>query len=283
VEVTSFATNLDKAAISWYLNGKLQKKGTGEKNFQFVNGENGKTTALRVVVSTSEGDTLEKLVSFTPAEIDLLWQSSSYTPPFYKGKALFTYQDTITVTALPQFRDNKGKIINPKNLIYTWRKDGEAFANLSGFGKNTFTFSGKVPIRPIEISVAAETADGKIRSEARSVFRAQDPEITFYEENPALGIAYHNSLESGIFFSGSEQKIVAVPYFFTSKNPGNALKYKWKLNGRNIASAGESVSIRNDLGESGISDLSLSIENIERIFQFAKKNLRIGFGDVIEQ
>jgi hypothetical protein len=101
VSIESYATDLSRSTISWYLNNVLTKEGTGLKQFTFKTGRAGSVSNILIVVKTSEGALLQETLNIHPASLDLVWEAQSYTPPFYKGKAFYPYQGTVKVVAMP--------------------------------------------------------------------------------------------------------------------------------------------------------------------------------------
>ena len=71
-----------------------------------------------------------------PTSVDVLWSAYSYTPPFYKGKALAPSRGSVVLVALPQLVTRNGSPIEPKNIIYTWSRRGVILGKSSGLGKN---------------------------------------------------------------------------------------------------------------------------------------------------
>src|SRR3989344_9700476 len=124
VSVVSYATNINASKITWNVNGKTQKSGMGEKTFSFTTGDMNTTTTLEILVETQEGEGIEKTFIIKPVGVDLVWESDGFVPPFYKGKALFSHQNKITIIALPHILSTSGVEIGAKNLIYTWKKNG---------------------------------------------------------------------------------------------------------------------------------------------------------------
>ena len=59
--------------------------------FTFTAGSLGKTQKVTVNGVENDGTSITQSISVMPASIDLIWQAHSYTPPFYKGKALFPH------------------------------------------------------------------------------------------------------------------------------------------------------------------------------------------------
>jgi hypothetical protein len=86
VTLTSFATDINAASITWKVNDKTQKTGRGEKVFNFTTGGINTTTTLDIQIITAEGQLVAKTFDIKPVGVDLLWQSGSFVPPFYKVK-----------------------------------------------------------------------------------------------------------------------------------------------------------------------------------------------------
>jgi len=137
-KVRSFSTDLDVAEFDWIVNGKTHKKGTGLKDVEIVMGKPGTLTVVSVVIKTKNGQTVTETLSFRPADVTLLWEADTYKPPFYKGHSNAAFGSTFRVTAIPEFFDKKGIRMNPKDLIYTWKKNYEVVGSASGYGKDSF-------------------------------------------------------------------------------------------------------------------------------------------------
>ena len=48
-------------------------------------------------------------------------QARRYTPPFYKGKKIFTSESVIKFIAIPNFVTSNNKKIPASDLVYTWK------------------------------------------------------------------------------------------------------------------------------------------------------------------
>ena len=130
--ITSYTFDVNRSAIAWIINGKVAGSG---KNFSFTTGNLGSKTELRVSAITPDEKPLSKYFTFQAAEVDLLWETSSYIPPSYQGKALPPPQASIKVTAVPQ-----GIKTAASRLIYEWRRNDKNLPDSSGQGKNTLNF-----------------------------------------------------------------------------------------------------------------------------------------------
>ncbi|MDD5050584.1 MAG: hypothetical protein PHV93_02470 [Candidatus Pacebacteria bacterium] len=261
--------DLQKAKISWFLNGALKETGTGKTDFSFTTGDPGKTIILKAVVDASDGTHAEKELSVQAANVDLAWEALSYTPPFYKGKSLFPPQGIVKVVALPDLTDGSGNLIAPEKLVYKWTKDREILGDDSGYGKNMYVFSGDIFARPVTIEVEVSALSGNQTAANTIVITPTAPKATLYENNPLFGIEYEKPIPQNFSLQNPEIKIEAVPYFFNEKE---ALTFSWNMNGNPITSgqspSGRSVVLRHN-GEAGISLLTLAVKNINTLLQSA--------------
>ncbi|MFA5888731.1 MAG: hypothetical protein WCW47_00890 [Candidatus Paceibacterota bacterium] len=283
VSLVSYATNINSANITWKVNSKTQKSGMGEKTFSFTTGEINTTTTLEIVIETQEGETIEKTFRIKPVGVDLIWESEGFMPPFYKGKSLFSHQNKITVIALPHITSADGTQIGAKNLIYTWKKNGSTIESVSGFGKNIYSFVSSLISRPFEISVEVTTTDNSGVGYATLNLAPSEPLIVFYKKNPIYGIEFQKALSGAEELKNSKEiTVVGVPLFFGITNlNSNDLSFKWFVNGSPINNdPTQSIQVfRQQEGTSGISNISLSIENSKKILQYASSNFNLIFGE----
>ena len=132
--VSTFSTDLNKAKISWKLNCQIAIEAVGKKDFSFTTTSTGLQTVLEVEIQTSDGSFINKKIIITPTDIDMLWEApDSYTPPFYKGKALNTREGTLKIVALTNSSNSAG-------LSYNWKLDDVNKPDSSGYKKNYYIF-----------------------------------------------------------------------------------------------------------------------------------------------
>ncbi|MEK7062518.1 MAG: hypothetical protein AAB946_00620, partial [Patescibacteria group bacterium] len=103
VELRMYTEDLNSAMLSYLVNGKMIKESRGLLNFNFTIGGAGSKTTLTINIALQSGVKFSKEIIFQPATVDLLWQSDSFVPPFYRGKALFPEQGAVLISAAPQF------------------------------------------------------------------------------------------------------------------------------------------------------------------------------------
>ncbi len=281
VTIESFATDLDRALISWFLNNKLEKEAVGEKSFLFKTGSLGSVSNILIVIKTTGGETLQQVLNVWPAALDLLWEAQSYTPPFYRGKALYPYQGTVKLVAMPNIVTETGALLNAKNLVYTWKVDGDTVAKLSGYGKNFIFFNGSIPLGSATIEVEAASLDKKYKATGSVALSPQGSEALFYEDSPLYGVLYNKALGGNVVLQNEEIKLTGIPYFIGVRERENAgLTYEWRLNDQVVSgsSAKSGLAFKQGGSAGGTALVALQISNPAKIFQFANDSLSLKFG-----
>lgn len=277
--LSSSATDVDRADISWSVNGKAMASGKGLKNFSFQVGDLGTQTTLDILMVSSEGFPWTKSLTFSPAGASLLVEANSYTPPFYRGKAYFPYEGMARVIAVPSFIDQNGKFIPPEQLVFKWKEDTQNMINESGLGKNILNYRGSLLGRAQNISVEISSLDRQYVANANINITPIQPKTVLYDNDPQYGILYNKAIPNSYNLNDPEITISAVPYFFNAGTPDDSnLKYDWNLNG-NPAASGSSISLHNSGGGGGQAALSLQLSNTVDYFQFANASLNINFGN----
>jgi hypothetical protein len=101
-----------------------------------------------------------------------------------------------------------------------------------------------------------------------------------YVKNPATGIEFQKGFSNNeTLKSSGEITLVGMPFFFESTDYNDSLYYKWSINDSAISeNAGKKTqTFRQKEGVSGVAKISLSIENTERILQYANSILNLSF------
>lgn len=226
--LTSALTDLDRATIAWYQNGILKESGKGKKVFSATTGDFGTTLTVSAVVITSEGVSVTRRLSFKPLDIEMFWEADTYTPPFYKGKALPGSQSTLRL-----FARVVGSTSNQSAFTYRWKKDGVALQAVSGYGKSLVTLEKAVSSSGSVFEVSVFGSDGSFIGKEQLVIRPVEPLIIFYEDRALEGIRYQTALGGSVAAPSNEFTLRAEPYFVsrTHRENGQVL-YRWSIDGR---------------------------------------------------
>lgn len=279
ISTQSFSTDLNKAIFKWTVNGKIYAEGAGMKNINIKTGKAGSLTTVSVEVSTADFGVIKNDITFRPAEVTLLWQADTYVPAFYKGKALHSFNGAFKVTAIPEFFNASGKRINPKNLIYTWKKNGNVDGDASGFGKDSFITSQTSYLRDGEdVSVEVSSSKDNLAGSASISVAPSVPEINLYENSPLYGIIYEHALTDNLNLSSEEITLRAEPFFTSVENPvGGTLNFDWTLNGASVDAFQNKneITLRKAGSTRGRSDIGLIIQNRSKVLQSASASITI--------
>lgn len=280
IKIESFSFDLNSSEIIWAVDGVIKDKDIGKKNFFLKTGKIGSVSLVKIIIKTKEGKNVEKSIVIRPVGVYLFWQASSYTPPFYRGKALYSYQSRITVIALPEIINAAGAKIHPSNLIYKWTKDGKVLGEVSGYGKNKFSFSKSILSEPPEIKVEVMSPDNTIKASGEITLEPIEPKVIIYENNPLYGIIYEKAVVNEFKLDGGEITLVATPYFFSEEETsGQKIKYDWSMNGRSINNKQDEkqTTFRNADGGMGSARISVDLQNDERELQSARTGVLLNF------
>ncbi|KKR43168.1 MAG: hypothetical protein UU10_C0026G0002 [Parcubacteria group bacterium GW2011_GWF1_40_6] len=279
ITLNSYASNLDSVLIIWSVNGKNVLSGIGKKSFSLKAPDAGGETSVIASISLPDG-TIDKRIMIRPSVMALLWQANdSYVPPFYRGKALPTMGSEIKIVAIPEIK-NGAQTVNPKNIVYAWKRDYTNKQDSSGYGKSSFTYVDDYLEDSSTIGVTATTTDQKYSSAGSIVVRTTNPKILFYKRDLTLGTLWEKALANGHIIQGNEI-IEAAPYFISPKEIRiPTLVFNWFINDYQIAVPSYKKNIMPlavQSGTSGTSTVKLEIEDTYKIFGGASKELEVQF------
>ncbi|MFA6095968.1 MAG: hypothetical protein WC767_03980, partial [Candidatus Paceibacterota bacterium] len=275
---------IDSSLVTWTVNGKEVKSGIGEKEITVVAGRLGSVIRVDAKVSKPGQAAVTETVIIRPATVDLIWESDSYVPPFYKGKALASYNGSFRVTAIPEFVNESGVKIPAKELVYTWKKDGEVQGADSGYGKNSFISSKTSYLKQnVEIAVEVSAPRDNIVGGANTTITPVAPKVAFYEESPLYGTLFDKAIGPNFYLMNEELSLVAEPYFFSvGDRESPALSYIWKVNGVSVPEFSDeaAITLRRENGEAGLSRIGLVVQNRQKVLQGAKGNISVTFDEI---
>lgn len=276
IRVISVNTNLQRSMISWVATDGQQKKGVGETVFSFTAPALGSQLAILLTITKESGDTLTKTVTVASGDVDLLIEADTYTPPLYKGRALFTGQSIGTIVAIPNLVSG-GVKKSPQELIYTWEKNNQVIQDISGYGKDTMKFQGSILSQPFSVTVTVEDPTSDARARNTIVVRPQQPQVLIYENNPLYGTVLEKALLNMFAFDREEVGLTAIPYFFSvaSRNDKN-IAYTWLENNIELKdpTLGSDIRFGNEgRKRNGVSEVVVGATHLSNLLQ----NARIGF------
>ena len=279
ITLSSYVNNLDSVLISWSVNGKSATSAIGKKSFSLNAPKAGEETSVIATASLPDGSVDTKVI-IRPSVMVLLWQAEdSYVPPFYKGKALPSPDSSVKVVAMPEIRSG-ANIVDPKNMVYVWQKDYDNSQDGSGYGKNSFSYVNDYLENSNNIGTTASTIDQKYSSTASLDIGMFQPKIVFYKNDPSIGTLFEQALADGHQILDKEV-LVAAPYFISPSDLRIPfLTWGWYINDQTVSTpiyAKNTLPLQAQAGTSGTSKIRLEINNTQKIFESATKEINVNF------
>ncbi|MCX6738452.1 MAG: hypothetical protein NT098_00170 [Candidatus Parcubacteria bacterium] len=274
--------NTDTTNITWALNGQTKISGTGKKSFTFKTGNIGETSTVQVFLDTDSYGTINKEISISPNTLEILWEADTYTPPFYKGKALPTSQSTVRVIALPRFV-YQNTPIDANSVVYKWKKGYFTNQASSGFGKNAFVYKTGYTFTSDDITLTATTQDQSISITKKIPVYVYEPKIVFFENKPLQGVRYENAIIDLFNYTESEVTVHAIPFFFSFADiNNNNAAFTWRLDGKTLETNPDNRSeftLRKPEKGSGRYQLKLGVDNKGYDLQTASKSISLVYNN----
>ncbi len=266
--------NFDLSDIYWYLDDEIQKHGVGEKSFSFTSGDVDERTILDVIILIPDGRRIDLQKVIDPMEVDLLWEANTYTPPFYRGKALPTYKSSIKVVAIPNSKNIDNK------FIYTWSIDKlNNIAGAGGYNRTSFATFGSYAGYEREVSVNMVSFDKSKKLKKNIKIESIEPELILYENNSLVGTLFNKALYNTRNITKNEFSIKAEPYFITTGEMNN-IKYEWAINNVKVGNGEDRDKIITFIkpdGGSGKAHLEAYIKNMTNTYQEARTETSLSY------
>lgn len=282
INLETYSLDIDSTEIVWFVNGKQTLKGVGEKRFSFQVGDSIESKIV-VNIYPKNQPKITKTFVFNPSNIDLLWQAETYTPPFYKGKALFSAESAVTMVAIPNFVENKNRTPD-SSVVYKWIVNREVQGDYSGRGKNSFKYNSDILSQDTVIEVETYPVNNSSKKGSGLVeLSEKNSFVLFYEDNPTNGIMFNYSLKNQVDLKNKkEAKISVFPYNFSTNNKNSGLNYTWYINSEKISLPSNTSSIivkQNDKEKTDSARILIDVINPKYITQSTKNVLDFVFGN----
>jgi hypothetical protein len=277
IEAQSYSTDLDRATFTWYVNGKSFRKGTGLKSITIPTGPSGAKVSVSADIVTTDIGTISYETAWRSADVSLAWQTDGYIPPFYKGKALESYGSAFIVSAIPEFLSSNGRRLDPKTLVYTWKKNNTVDPQQSGRGNDRYIGNQSSFVRGGDtISVEVSTDDRGMSASNSVTLSPLSPEVLFYENSPLYGLRSERALSSPFYLSVEELALKAEPYYVSVGRELSDLLIDWSLNDVNVAGfSGKTEIVVRSNNTPGRSDIGFTLQHSTKPLQGAKAMITI--------
>jgi hypothetical protein len=228
---TSFI-DLNRADITWYVNGERAAEGVGLTRVRVRTGALGSEVRISASASEPGGITVvgERIVR--PVVVDIVWEADSYTPILYRGRALPSSGTTIKAEVNAFFARADGTRIPRTELIYVWRHNNTIVQDASGAGK----YAANIKLSPFTgnhtLSVEVSSRDNAFVGTASARIPVTTPYLALYEDNPVQGALLHSAIQGTRTFSEDEVTFAVVPFYSSIERLTDpSALFSWIVNG----------------------------------------------------
>jgi len=260
--------DLSKSRLVWTANGKVIAEGVGVTSADVVVGDAGTELDVILTVKGNDGTELSTAATIIPASVDILVESDSYTPPFYRGRALPSAGTNLRLEAIPHF-SREGSPVDGSELLYTWRRNGSVIAAVSGKGSSRVTIPAPHLFSSDRISVEVRAPDDAQIGEASVRIPSVEPHLALYENHPLFGFRHSLALGASTFIPDAEMSFQAVPYFSEARSASDPLlHYAWRVNEVPVAgdTAKPSELTINAANSNGVALISLELTHATNFY-----------------
>ncbi len=275
INLSSYATDLNSAIISWQMGSSTVLSGIGKTSYKLKTQGSDTANIVNITIKpVGSINTINKKIVIIPSEIEIMWESvDGYTPPFYKGKTLPIVGGLIKAVAIPNTNSIKS---GSGSITYTWKNNDTTNLDVSGYNKNSYIFKNSMFDEKSVITVIANSVGGYYRAEKSIQIPINNPKIIFYKKSPTEGILYNNALSNEFTMIEDEITIVAEPYFLTFNGNENNFSYNWKINNEKINTPSKKTELTlRPTSRGGYATINFVMENLNELFQKANNQLRI--------
>ena len=267
--------NKDSLLFIWTVNGEVVEEGIGLDRTTLTTGGAGTRTVVEVTISSGGEVVDSKTRVIVPAEVNLVWEADTYTPPFYPGRPLPTGASIITVSAIPNIVVG-GTRQNSNSLVYTWFLNGSLTPHRSGFGLSSIFLRPPLFDSAFSVRVVATTQDRTVVAEDTVSIVPRSPTIALYERHPLLGTLFNRAVRGVVESFDSEITLNLFPLFVVDTE---TLVYTWIVQGDTIDTGDtpRELTLRKTSDDRGTFSIQTELENSESFYEQATRDVSLTF------
>lgn len=273
ISLDDYSTNTLGADIAWYIDGVEKTGSRNERSITINSGKLGVSQTITVRLNR-QGVSFSATKTIRPIDVNIVLESDTYVPSFYKGRALPSADASFRAIAVV----NDGQGISWNTYSYKWIFGDRVLQG--GAVKGQYAMDLVMPrFSGDYLTVEVYQADGTMVGRKTLSVQAAEPELLFYEYSPLRGLL-GTALRGDVPLHGSEATFYAEPFFLNKQAPdsGNTT-FSWKLNDAAVAGntgTPNAISLA-ATGERGQARVSASALTRDRIPQFVQNAFTLVF------
>ena len=267
----SFSVNLTDSNIRWLAKSQVIKEGAGIRSISFVAPNDDLSIVIQIL--TPEHTEIVKSLTLSASSVDLLWEApDTYTPPFYRGKALPGPESLIKFVGIPSAVTQFGQT-GTKNTDFIWQRDTNTVGEAGGRGRDSYTLLFD-SLKNSELFNVSTNYAGKIAS-AETVIKPFDLNLSIYPLSSGGEPFITRALRSGDSVN-RESSFFAAPYGAHPKYLDNtSIKFDWLIGGNSISPGSRPFLITLSPSGNNNQNLEIMYEGIKSLFDGFKRTYQI--------
>jgi hypothetical protein len=272
--IDDYSINNSGSSITWYIDDLSAPAVDNMRSVTFTAPAIG--TAMKIVarLTFTDGRQIEAKKTIVPMYLDVIIEPQTYTPVFYKGRALPVHGSIVNLTALLQTIDGP---VDTSKYSYTWTLNNKSVyggARLGGNNAQITVPHGRASVLTISIQDSGGTTIMRRLVSIPSV----PVDLKFYEINTLFGLS-KKIISGELILTGNSTSIKAVPYYLDTRAvTGNALFTEWKINSQTVTTENlDPFEINLKRGVSGRANVGFKLRNLNELLQSDESSFSVQF------
>lgn len=257
----AYTVNMVNASIAWFANGKEIVDARNETTIVRITKRLGESERITAVITRDGREVERKEIVIRPSAVDIIIESNSYTPPFYRGRKLPASGTKVRAIAVPLTKE-KG---DASAYSYRWEYDDELINGGVLKGKQSIDLTlSRFTNGSLHVVVYDE--NGTLIGDEYADIPVVEPEMHFYEVNPLKG-TLHRELSKQVSLIGEEITVAGLPYFADTELKNGDGVGIWTIGNTNTKkneSAPHRITLQGT-GETGATKINFSYETAKTI------------------
>lgn len=209
----TYVVDFEISEVYWYINEQLIDTGVGLRQFSFSTSDLGEPTVIDIVVVTPQGYRLTERKVINPIDVPLIWEADTYTPPFYRGKALPSAKSEVKIVALPQVAESD------ISFVTTWKEKGFIRKDASGLNRLSFVTQASLDLIPVNINIQMESLNKSYTFAGSLQVTARPTELHLYPATVLGTVLYDRAAQTPVLFEDNPSiSLVAEPFFVSQED-----------------------------------------------------------------
>jgi hypothetical protein len=251
--------NLDSAKITWKIDGKAADEGVGRTTLKSTAPKQNKIKVITAIISSGSGEDIFIQLTVKASPYFMMYEGAdTYTPPFYKGRAMPTKEGKarLGIVSLGEKNEVKWSINNSKIKQ----------------NNNIITFDTGITDNRLDID--ADIYEGEsLKSSQKKTINLKNSELILFttdKDNNTKAETIGNE-------KGSDVYIRVEPYFFSAKNKRDSdLRLVWSIDGtkQNVK---DPYFVKFNSNKKEEVSVKLEARQVNKVTQRAEKVFNINF------